>query len=79
MAKAKRTESEEECMPGRIKAMIDKIVAERSKGNPTLVATTRTKLLLKGIDPAKFTTTSPDDSEVIAKIQSLAKELNVTL
>jgi hypothetical protein len=66
-------------MAGRIKTMVDKIVAQRSKGNPTLVATTRTKLLLKGIDPEKFGLSSPDDPAIIAKLQLLAKELNVTL
>jgi hypothetical protein len=66
-------------MPGKIKIMIDRIVAERSHGNQTLVTTTKTKLLLKGIDPDKFSATSPDDPEIIARLQVLAKDLNVKL
>jgi len=66
-------------MPGKIKTMIDKIVTERAKGNATLVATTRTKLVLKGIDPDKFGSTSPDDPAVMGKLQTLASELNIIL
>ncbi len=66
-------------MPGQIKTMIDKIIEQRSKGNATLENTTRTKLLLKGIDPAKFGSTSPDDPAIITKLRSLAGELSVSL
>lgn len=66
-------------MPGRIKIMIDKIIEQRSKGNPILVNTTRTKLVLKGIDPGKFNSGSPDDPVIIAKLRTLADELSVTL
>jgi hypothetical protein len=66
-------------MPGMIKSMINKIVAERAKGNATLIATTRTKLILKGIDPDKFNDTSPDDPAIMGKLQTLATELNIIL
>ena len=66
-------------MPGMIRIMIDKIVTGRAKGNPTLIATTKTKLLLKGIDPDKFGAASPDDPVVMGKLQALAKELNIIL
>jgi len=66
-------------MPGLIKTMIERIIAERSKGNSTLAATTKTKLILKGIDPDKFGPSSPDDQAVITKLRALAAELNITL
>lgn len=66
-------------MPGQIKSIIDRIIEQRSKGNATLANTTRTKLLLKGIDPSKFTSGSPDDPDVIARLRTLANELNVAL
>ncbi len=66
-------------MPGQIKTMIDKIIAQRSGGNVTLINTTKTKLLLKGIDPDKFVWNSPDDQAIITKLRTLATELRVTL
>jgi hypothetical protein len=66
-------------MPGRIKIMIEKIIMERAKGNIVLINTTRTKLMLKGMNPDKFSVESPDDPAVIAKLQILAQELNVRL
>jgi hypothetical protein len=66
-------------MAGQIRTIIDKIIEQRSKGNVTLANTTRTKLLLKGIDPGKFSDLSPDDPAVIARLQTLANELSVTL
>jgi hypothetical protein len=34
----------------------------------------KTKLMLKGIDPNKFTVQSPDDPAVIGKLEALLKE-----
>ena len=62
-------------MAGKIKQMIDTIITERSKGNTMLVGIIKTKLMLKGIDPSKFTATSPDDPAVIAKLEAVVKEL----
>jgi hypothetical protein len=66
-------------MPGKIKGMIDKIIAERAKGNITLINTTRTKLVLKGIDPDKFNAQSADDPAIMSKLQTLAQEMGITL
>lgn len=66
-------------MSGKVKDLIDKIIAERSKGSTTIAATTRTKLMLKGIDVDKFTKTSPDDQTVIDKLNAIAKEMNIKL
>ena len=59
--------------------MIDAIIEDRAHGNPTLVLTTKTKLILKGFNPDKFTATSPDDPQVMEKLRTLAREMGVTL
>jgi hypothetical protein len=66
-------------MAGQIKRMIDSILQQRSKGNSTLLLTTKTKLILKGINPERFTATSPDDEDVMARVRALAAELGVIL
>lgn len=66
-------------MPGKIHAMISTIVNERAKGNPSLESSTRTKLILKGIDPSKYTEKSEDDPLIIEKLQKCASEMGITL
>ena len=66
-------------LAGKIKQMIDKIVAERSNGEPLLAAVTETKLVLKGVDPKKYTAISEDDREIIGKLREIAKDLGVTV
>jgi hypothetical protein len=66
-------------MPGQIKRMIDTIITQRSNGNTTIALTTKTKLLLKGINPDKFTLASEDDPSVVAKLRVIATELGVHL
>ena len=66
-------------MAGQIRVMIDRIIAERSKGNPVLVTTTKTKLVLKGLDPAQYDANSPDDPMVIARLREVAAEFSITL
>jgi len=66
-------------MAGKIKQIIDAIVAHRSRGNPTMAGFVRAKLMLKGIDPAAHTDTSSDDPAVLRKLESLARELGVDL
>jgi len=62
-------------MAGKIKQMIDTIISQRSKDNPMLAGVIKTKLMLKGIDPAKFTSQSDDDPAIIAKLESVVKEI----
>ena len=66
-------------MPGKIKRMIDKVVEQRSQGEPLLVTITQTKLVLKGIDPKKYDENSPDDLEVIQKLRQVAGDLGVII
>lgn len=66
-------------MPGQIKRMVDAILEQRSKGNPTLFLTTKTKLVLKGVNPDRFSITSPDDPALIEKVRVIAEELGVAI
>jgi hypothetical protein len=62
---------------GTAKRVIDDIIQQRSKGNPILATATRTKLLLKGINPNTFTMETPDDPTVMNKLRSICRELGV--
>jgi len=64
-------------MAGVIKAMIESIVEQRAHGNPTVALTTRTKLVLKGLNPDRFTASSPDDPQTIAKVRAIAADMGV--
>ena len=66
-------------MAGEIKRLIDKIITTRSKGDPTLEYTTRTKLILKGIQPDKYTNSSPDDQNVIKRVKQVGQSLGVAV
>lgn len=62
-------------MAGKIKQMIDTVISTRAKDNAMLAGIIKTKLMLKGIDPNKFTPQSADDPVVIGKLEALIKEL----
>jgi len=62
-------------MAGQAKRMIDAIIEQRAKGSKVLEGVVKTKLILKGIDPKNFTTTTPDDLAVISKLHELMLEL----
>lgn len=61
-------------MAGQIYNMIQKIVAERSRGNQVIANSVRTKIILKGIAIDKYTPTSPDDFAVMQKLREVAQE-----
>ena len=65
-------------MPGQVKVIIDKIIIERSKGNPTIASTTKTKLLIKGIDPDVWKENSPDDPAVLSKVRQIAQDFGIS-
>jgi len=66
-------------MAGQIKRLIQRLIDERSRGNPTLAVTTRTKLLLKGIRIDEYADSSPDDPAVIQQLRTVAGEMGITL
>ena len=65
-------------MAGQIHALLKAIIDKKAQGNPTLVAATKTKLILKGINPDKFGPTTPDDPATLQRVQTLATKLGVT-
>lgn len=65
-------------MAGQIKKMIDAIIEQRSQGNKVLVGVVKTKLILKGIDPKNYDSSSPDDFAVIGKLHELMNEFNIS-
>ena len=66
-------------MAGQVKIMIDRIIRERSKGNPVAAITTETKLILKGVNPKQWRDFSPDDPAIIELLKQIAGDLGVTL
>ena len=62
-------------MAGKIKKMIDSIIEQRAKDNAMLAGVIKTKLMLKGIDPSKFSAQSDDDPTIIGKLEALMKDL----
>ncbi len=64
-------------MAGQIKRMIDSLLEQHAKGNTIIFTTTKTKLILKGLNPDRFTPASPDDPAMMAKVRALAAELGV--
>lgn len=66
-------------MPGQIKHMLDSIIQQRARGNATIALTTRTKLVLKGINPDRYDSHTEDDPATIAKVRAIAAELGVTV
>jgi hypothetical protein len=67
----------EKQMAGRIKYMIDEIVKKRSKGNKSIEANIKIKMILKGVFPEKYDLESDDDKVVIDKLNAIATEFDV--
>lgn len=66
-------------MAGQIKSAIDRIIEQRARGNPTIASTTKTKFILRGVNPDRFNASSPDDAAILAKIRSIAVEMGVNI
>jgi hypothetical protein len=66
-------------MAGKIIQQINEIIEGVSKKDPILVRTTRTKLILKGINPDKYDRSSADDPAVSEKLIKIAAEFGLTI
>jgi hypothetical protein len=64
-------------MAGEIKRMIDEILEERSNGDKVVENVTKIKLIIKGIDPAKYSDQSYDNPEIIKKLGKMMKGGNL--
>ena len=60
---------------GNIKKVIEAIIVRKGKGDPIIVINIRKKLVLKGINPAKYTYETIDDPIVLKKLMELARDL----
>jgi hypothetical protein len=63
-------------MAGKIQRMIERIIAERSKGNEALAGVVRAKLVLKGIQPGRYTDQSDDDPKILRKLEKMLRYLH---
>jgi len=66
-------------MTGETKRMIDLIIEKRSNGNEVLKNTTRTKLIIKGFNPDRWTSQSEDDPAKIAELKQIARDMGIEL
>ena len=64
-------------MAGQINQMLNSIIEKRARGNLVVAGATKTKLILKGLNPDRFDQGSPDDPAIIAKVRAFAIELGV--
>ncbi|MDD2495503.1 MAG: hypothetical protein PHE29_09955 [Tissierellia bacterium] len=64
-------------MAGQINKMIKEIIVKKCNGNTTLENVTRTKLILAGINPARYNENSPDDPNVINKLSVFARDIGI--
>ncbi len=64
-------------MAGRIKIMIDTIIDKKTKGNLNLKRIMEAKLIIKGINPMNYNSSSPDDPVVITKLETLADDMGI--
>ena len=62
---------------GNIKKIIDAIIVRKGKGEPLLIINLKKKLVLKGINPAKYTYETIDDPVVLKKLQELINEIGI--
>lgn len=66
-------------MAGKVKALIDRLIELRTKGDKGLVAPLKIKLIMKGVDPDLFDANSSDDAAVIQRVTKIAREMGYEL
>ena len=62
---------------GKAKKLLEMIVARRSKRNPQAAEAIKVKLALKGMNPDDFTEDTPDNPELLKKIESMARQYGI--
>ncbi len=65
-------------MAGRIKQMIDTLIEQESRGDPRLSNITRTKLIVRGIHPDKYSAHSEDDPIIIRQLEKMIRLTGIT-
>lgn len=64
-------------MAGKIRQMIDFIIDHAAKDNPMMERVIKTKMILKGINPAKYTAQSEDIPAIVAKLEGMIQSFCV--
>ena len=62
---------------GNVKKIIDAIIVRKGMGEPLLIINIKKKLVLKGINPAKYTCETIDDPEVLLKLRDLLNDIGI--
>lgn len=58
-------------MAGRVKRLIDELIELRAGGNAGVAHFMRAHLMLNGIDPARYTESSPDDLQKELRLEEM--------
>lgn len=61
-------------MAGKIRRLVDELIAMRSKGSPALAHFVRVNLLLRGVDPDAYGDSSEDDEAKVAIVERMIRE-----
>ena len=66
-------------MAGQVKSFAERIIQERSKGNPIIALSTETKMILKGVNPKKWHEFSHDDPAALDALKKIAAEFGISI
>jgi hypothetical protein len=58
-------------LAGRVKHLIDELISLRAAGNPGIEHFMRAHLMLNGIDPTRYTESSPDDESKERRLKQM--------
>ena len=64
---------------GKAKKMIDELIEKRAGGDTFQIYNIKMKLMFKGIMPDNITEDTPDTEDLMAQIEEVAKQFNITL
>lgn len=64
---------------GKVKKMIDELIEKKAQGNSFQITNIKMKLMFKGIMPDNITDDTPDDGELISKIEEVAEQFDIQL
>jgi len=64
---------------GKAKKMIDELIEKRAGGDTFQIYNIKMKLMFKGIMPDNITADTPDTEDLIAQIEEVAEQFNITL
>lgn len=62
-------------MAGQIKAMINTIIQQRAQGDKALEHLVLARIMLKGINPDKYTETTEDDPVILSQLENMIREM----